>query len=133
MGLISVSNGNRTFDYSENGTAISFEQAWSHFKMKDSSEFLSIPIFMVLSMLLFIFTFHVIAIALLHKLTKASFEKGEAKHSLIFNHIIEGLHSFLTPSLHLDWEELFTISNRKHPIRVCWRRYFTISTKSFTF
>ena len=119
LGSLSVTDGNRTFDYSDNGSTITFEQAWNKFKLKDSSEFLSIPICMVLSILLIIFIFHAMASALLHKV--ASVNNGD-KCGLSFSHMTQGLHSFLTPPLHLDWMEFFGKPKGNLPIRSCWKR-----------
>lgn len=118
-----MKDDDRTFDYSENGTAISFEEAWSQFKLDDTSKFYSMPTSMIMAMLLFIFLFHTIASALLHKLTRARREDGRIKPGLSFICIIQGMHSFLMPPLHLDWEELFILSKGKSSIRSCWKRY----------
>lgn len=123
MGSMSVIKGNRTFDYSENGSPISFEKAWGQFKLNDSTKFFSMPIFLVVCVLLCIFLFHTIASALLHKLARAMSENSGLKPGLSFKYAMEGLQTFLTPPLHLDWEEFFISSNCKLPIRSCWKRY----------
>ena len=135
MGSQSVDSlpvGNMIFDYSENGSAITFEEAWGQFKLNDSTQFFSMPIFLVVPMSLCIFVFHAIASAFLHKLARVMSENGGHKPGLNFNYIIEGLQSFLTPPLHLDWEEYFRNSNCKLPIKSCWKRYSLHMLPNFT-
>ena len=59
MASLSVLDGNRTYDYSENGETISFEEAWSQFRIDDSSQFFSMPLVVGLTMLSFVFFFNI--------------------------------------------------------------------------
>ena len=123
MASLSVKEGNMTFDYSVNGTAISFKRAWSQFKIEDPSHFFSMPLVVGLSLLSSIFFFRILASAHVYKLAKASSNDEGASHTKKFKCIIYGLHSFLTPPLHPDWDELFNDRNGKLTIKCCWTRF----------
>ena len=105
----------RIFDFSSNGSAISFEEAWRPLKIDNISEFLDIPILAVLIIFPVACIFHIFASTLIVKsITSAKF------HAKL---IIEGLHSFIAPPLHFDWEYLYRRSSYKLSVLESWKRY----------
>ena len=123
LAALSVRNVNMILDNSGNGSDASFGEIWDQFKLKDSFDFLSMPLGVVLFILLFIFTFHTITNAILQKLSKAKHEYDGIRPILSLSPIIQGMHTFLAPPLHLDWEESFRLTKGKLPVVLCWKRY----------
>ena len=103
------------FDFSSNGSAISFQEAWRPVRIKHISEFLDIPIWAVLLIISIACIFHIFGSTLIIK--------SRSRTNFNAKLVMEGLHSFIAPPLHFDWEYLYRSSSYKLTVLESWRRY----------
>ena len=68
LATVLVKNGNLTFDYDDNGSPISFEEAWGQFKVEDSSVYSNVYKIVSPLLLLVVFIFHLFAGVLLQNM-----------------------------------------------------------------
>ena len=88
--------------------------AWEKFKIKDVSDFIDLPNTAVVAILIAMVLFDISSSFLLLKLiyTNTSCVK------LLFT----GVHSFICPPLHLDWELFYRNDPRKNTVLGSWKR-----------
>ena len=111
---VEVSSSTSLFDHSNDGFLISFNDAWEPFRFNNISDFFHIPFIGVSFILVSIGFIHICVNSLLLKLT--------TKNTSLFSSIFHGLHSIITPLLHVDWE-LYYISDIKHESIIrCWHK-----------
>ena len=103
------------FDFSTNGSTISFQEAWRPLHIKNISQFLDIPIWAVLLIMAITCIFHIFASTLIIK--------SRAGTNFNAKLVMEGFHSFIAPPLHFDWEYVYRRSSYKLTVLESWRRY----------
>ena len=116
-----VKNGSLTFDYEDNGSPISFEEAWGQFRVEDSSVYSNVYKLVSPLLLLVVFIFHLLACVLLQKMFATAITYGTPLLKITLS-LMQGMHSFFAPPLHLDWEEIYRNTKSKIDIKNCWRR-----------
>ena len=93
---------------------ITFSKSWEPFKIKDISEFPGIPMIVVLTVMLSLCIFHILASACI---LKVLFRK-----KLSGGLLLQSLHSFVAPPLQFDWELLYRDETQKLSVIQSWRR-----------
>ena len=106
------------FDYADDGTIISFQEAWDPFRLDNSSEFVDIPPYAVLSIMLVVFLFHILG--------SLCILKDKLKSTSIFTLAPKGFYTLISPPLHFDWEFFYRQSDGQDTILLCWKRYANI-------
>ena len=104
----------RAFDQLENGTLITFQDAWEPYQIKHISLFLDIPVTAVISILIIMTLFHIFGSTIILKFTS----KKQALSELA----LQGFHALITPHLHVDWEMFYRMSDGKQSIKQSWKR-----------
>ena len=117
-------NNIKTFDYSNDGMIITFEDAWNQFRIDDSSDFVEISSAAALGMVLAMFMFHVFACSCILKLA--------LKGSSILSLLPRGFYTLISPPLHYDWEFFYMQSNEENPIAIVksWKKCMHASSKA---
>ena len=115
LGALETQDGDRIFGYSIDDSPITFQTAWSEYKLGHKSEFIEIPTIAVISLMIGMFLFHIAIVTLALKLLIL-------KKSRISNVLLEAFHSFLTPPLHYDWELIYRDNSQKESVLKCWKR-----------
>ena len=102
-------------DYSANSSAISFSKVWEPLKIKDITDFLDMPVSVVSTIFIVMVLFHIFASSLTQKII--------LRKPLSAELLFQGLHSFISPPLHLDWELLFRQHTDANSVLFGWKRY----------
>ena len=103
-----------TVSYYPIGTVVTFQEAWNQFRMNDSSDFVDIPPLAVLSTMLAMFLFHIIA--------SPCILKQKLKSKSFFTLVSKGFYTLISPPLHFDWEFFYRQSAHEDNILMCWKR-----------
>ena len=113
LGSLSVGPeyGNETFEYLHDGTPISLLDAWEPFKIK---EMFYMSITAVSSLMVSICLLSILASTLVLK-----FSLRETPSPGLF---MQGLHCFIAPPLHIDWEIFYRRDKEKASVLNWWRR-----------
>ena len=107
--------GERMFDNSINGLPLTFYDSWKPFKIKDMAEFPGMPLRVVLTVMVSLCVFHILASAFILKvMLKEKFSGGL---------LMQGLHSFVAPPLQFDWELFYRDEHQNMSVLHSWRRY----------
>ena len=114
LAALPVREGGEEFDVSEDGSKITFQQAWAPYQIDHISLFLEIPVHGVVTLLAMMLIFHLFGSTCILKLTRNNKEIPEL--------ILEGFHTLISPPLHIDWEMFYRMSCWMQPITHCWRR-----------
>ena len=112
---ISDRGGEELFPFYHDGLQHSFSGAWEPFKIKDISHFPNMPVTAVSGIVISMVLFHIFASSIVLKLI--------LKHPLNTELIIQGIHSFISPPLHYDWELIYRRDMNKLSVLGCWKRY----------
>ena len=110
-------------DHSANSSAIGFAEIWEPLKINDITDFLDMPVSVVSIILIIMVLFHIFASSLTQKMI--------LRRPLGAELFFQGLHSFISPPLHLDWELLFRQDSDATSVLNCWKRYI-IDTSHFS-
>ena len=116
LATYSVRHGEKVFDNYENGSEITFHEAWSTFKIDNPAAFLSFPRDVALAMMPIILLSHIFLSALILKLSM----NGQASISQL---VLQGLHTFISPPLHFDWEFYYRLKCGNTSVRDSWKRF----------
>ena len=111
-----VKPGDKIFDIYKNGSEITFHEAWSTFKIDDLDQFLSFPKYMALAMLLIIIISHIFLSVLILNLSI----NGQANMPQL---VFQGLHTFISPPLHFDWEFYYRLKCDFPSVKDSWNRF----------
>ena len=114
MGAIPARNeiNGDAFDYSDNGSVISFQESWKQFNMNYSSDFVDIPATAILAAMLVMFIFHIFASSYILKLNSKS----------LSNWVTKGFYTLISPPLNYDWNFFYKQSDYEETILKCWKR-----------
>ena len=115
LAALSVNDYKMEFDLSDDGTPITFQDAWEPYKMDHISDFLDIPVIGVASILVFMLLFHILGSACILKFAM----RKQSNLRLL----LEGFHTLITPPLHIDWEMFYRMSDGKESIKQSWKRF----------
>ena len=114
LAAIDVKEGEQIFDISVDGVGVNFSDAWQQFKIKDISHFPDMPVIAVLAILLVMVLFHFVSCSMiLNLLLRRPFNTDM---------FIQGIHSYLSPPLHLDWELLYRKDPETNTVLGCWKK-----------
>ena len=116
LATYSVRHGEKVFDNYENGSEITFHEAWSPFKIENQASFLSFPSDAALAMIPVILISHIFLSALILKLSM----NGQASITQL---VLQGLHTFISPPLHFDWEFYYRLKCGNTSVRDSWKRF----------
>ena len=122
LAAVPVWDGEREFDISDDGSRITFQQAWEPLKIEHISLFLEIPVIGVVTILTTMLLFHIFGSTFILKLIR--------NQGAISDLILEGFHTLIAPPLHFDWEMCYRLSDGMLPIKHCWMRLIIINNIS---
>ena len=117
MAAIPVRNdlNREPFDHTVDNGIITFQEAWEQFRLHDPSEFVYIPPYAVLAIMLVMFLFHILASSCILKV--------KLKSKSLFILVQEGLYTLISPPLHYDWEFFYRQSDEQDStVKVCWKK-----------
>ena len=114
LAALPVRGGEREFDFSVDGSKITFQEAWEPFMIDHIFLFLEIPVYGVVVILTTMLLFHIFGSACTLKLMK--------NKAAIPKLILEAFHTLIAPPLHIDWEMFYRLSDGTLSIKHCWRR-----------
>ena len=111
---VDINANKEQFNYPINHINISFKEAWDKFRLDDATQFLDLPTWAVLILLVVGLVLHIFASSCIVHIST----KGKANVRIM----AEGFYTLITPPLHLDWE-FYHDSNKRDPIKLCWKKY----------
>ena len=103
------------FYFSPDGLHMNFSDVWEPLTMKDISYFPDMPVIAVCLILMSMIVFHIFASTLFRKLC--------LKTQFSADYFLQGLHSFISPPLHFDWELLYGQNTENISVFHCWKRW----------
>ena len=114
LATLNARRGERTFDISTNGLPVTFVDSWKPFMIKDITEFPGMPMSLVLTVMVSLCLFHILASACILKVALKKKLSGEL--------LMQGLHSFVAPPLQFDWELFYRREHQNMSVLQCWKR-----------
>ena len=116
LAIISVANEEklRDFSASDDDVSMTYQEAWDPFRLDSGSEFLNMPTFVIVALMLFMFLLHVIGSTIIMTIMS----NVRATSSLL----LHGFHSIISPLLHIDWEYHYRVNNKRESVLESWKR-----------
>ena len=115
LAALPVNDNEMIFEYTHDGVPLNFSNGWEPLKINDISNFPDIPVVFVLAILITMILFHVFASSLIQKQTQQKQFSADL--------LLQGLYSFISPPLHLDWELFHRQNTENYSVLKCWKRY----------
>ena len=116
LAVMRVADEQRQIDFSasDGGTSMTYQDAWDQFRLDNLSDFLYMPTFVILALMLSMFLFHVLGSTILLKIMP--------NDTAISGLLLQGFHSIISPPLHIDWEYYYRLSDKRESVLESWRR-----------
>ena len=111
---------NSVFDVSANGTVIWFHELWNaEYKLDGRQQFCdALP--MTISILVVVAVLHPLIGRLLQR--KVFYKGTEPANITWISTILDGLHTIISPAVHMDWEFIYRLNGGTLSVTECWRR-----------
>ena len=111
---------NAVFDIGANDTVIWFHELWNAEYKFDSRQQFCDALPMSISLLVLVVVLHPLIGRLLQR--KIYYKGTEPANATWITTILDGLHTIISPALHMDWEFIYRLNGGTVSVTECWKR-----------